>query len=267
LKAMNYEIAPFLDMLLSSRDFHAPESVATRIKGPVDLVVSTYRKLGLTEVPGVPDFNETTNALGQRLMHPPTVAGWAQGRSWITPGLLLERGNFALDVVLPDINYLPGDRYPVAQAGYEIREIHERLRSGLDLTAATKPGGGEGGMEMMATSTMTADRAEEFNTRYGSYRGWQMAVERVKPIPRTVARLDLAGMVNAAGCTTPEEVVRYFERRFLSVQLDAATRARMAAFLQNELGTADIRAADSFSEDALRLLLHVILSRPEYQLG
>lgn len=68
-------------MLLMSRDFHAPESVATHIKGPVELVVSTYRKLGLTEVPGVPDFNETTAALGQRLMHPPTVAGWAQGRS------------------------------------------------------------------------------------------------------------------------------------------------------------------------------------------
>jgi hypothetical protein len=51
-------IAPFLEMLFMSRDFYAPESVATRIKGPVELVVSTYRKLGLTEVPGVPDFNE-----------------------------------------------------------------------------------------------------------------------------------------------------------------------------------------------------------------
>ncbi|MFX5374024.1 hypothetical protein ABTD20_18715, partial [Acinetobacter baumannii] len=92
------------------------------------------------------------------------------------------------DVALPDINYIPGDRYPGAQAGYEIRNIHERVRSGLDLSTATKPGGADGGVDMMATSSMNGDRDEDFNTRYGSYRGWQMAVERVKPIPRTVAR-------------------------------------------------------------------------------
>ncbi len=267
LKAVDYNIAAFLEMLFMSRDFHAPESVATRIKGPVELVVSTYRKLGLTEVPGVPDFNETTTALGQRLMHPPTVAGWAQGRRWITPGLLLERGNFALDVALPDINYIPGDRYPGAQAGYEIRNIHERVRSGLDLSTATKPGGADGGVDMMATSSMNGDRDEDFNTRYGSYRGWQMAVERVKPIPRTVARLDLAGMVLKAGCRTPEEVVTYMEGRFLSVPLDGATRNKLAAFLERELGTRDLPAAASYAEDPLRLLLHVLLSRPEYQLG
>ncbi len=267
LRETNYEIAPFLETLFLSRDFHAPESVGSRIKSPVDLVVSTYRKLGLESVPGVPDFNETTTALGQRLMHPPTVAGWAQGRAWITPGLLLERGNFALDVVLPDINYIPGDRYPAAQAGYEIRSIHERLRSGMDLTAATRPGGMDGSKEMMAMSTMSGDRDEDFNTRYGSYRGWQMAVERVKPIPRTVARLDLTAMVLAAGCATPEDAVAYFEGRFLSVKLDAASRARMAEFLTQELGTRDLRAAETWAEDPLRLLLHVILSRPEFQLG
>ncbi len=267
LKAGNYDIAPFLEMLFLSHDFYAPESVATRIKSPVELVVSTYRKLGLAEIPGVPDFNETTAALGQRLMHPPTVAGWAQGRSWITPGLLLERGNFALDVALPDINYIPGDRYPAAQAGYEIRYVHERVRSGLDLTTATKPGGADGGMEMMAMSTMSGDRDEDFNTRFGSYRGWQMAVERVKPIPRTVARLDLTGMVLNAGCRTPEEVVACLERRFLSVSLDNATRNKLAAFLEKELGTRDMKAASTYAEDSLRLLLHRLLSRPEYQLG
>jgi hypothetical protein len=266
LRETNYELAPFLETVFLSRDFYAPESVGTRIKGPVDLAVSTYRKLGLASVPGVPDFNDTTGALGQRLLYPPTVAGWAQGRSWITPGLLLERGNFALDVMLPDINYIPGDRHPGSRAGYEIRDIHDRVRSGMDLTAAPRPGGG-GGMEMMAMSTMAGDRDEDFNTRYASYRGWQMAVERVKPIPRTVARLDLTGMVVGAGCTTAAEAVAYLERRFLSVSLDAATRERLAAFLAAELGTADLRAARSWAEDPLRLLLHVILSRPEYQLG
>lgn len=116
-------------------------------------------------------------------------------------------------------------------------------------------------------STMSGDRDEDFNTRFGSYRGWQMAVERVKPIPRTVARLDLTGMVIGAGCETPEQVIAYLEDRFLSVRLDDATRAHLAGFLEKELGTRDIRSTETYAEDSLRLLLHLLLSRPEYQLG
>jgi hypothetical protein len=267
LRAHDWHIGAFMEELLASQDFFAAASVGSHIKSPVELAVSTYRKLGLDHTPGVPDFNEQTTALGQRLLHPPTVAGWSQGRAWITPGLLLERGNFALDVIFPDINYLPGDRYPAQQAGYEIREIHDRIRAGLDITAATKPGGMDGGKEMSAMTTMRTDRDEAFNTRFASYRGWQMAVERVKPIPRTVAQLDLARMVDTAGCATPDDVVAYFEKRFLSVPLAPAVRAQLAAFLERELGTADVKSARTFSEDPLRMLLHLIMSRPEYQLG
>jgi uncharacterized protein (DUF1800 family) len=267
LRDNGYRIAPFMETLLSSRDFHAPESVATRIKSPVELAVSTYRKLGLTEVPGVPDFNDATGALGQKLLYPPTVAGWAQGRSWVTPGLLLERGNFTLDVLFPDISYIPEDRYPVSYTGAEIRAVHERVRSGQDITTATKPLDKYGGGNMMSMSNMNVDRDEDFNTRFASYRGWQMAIERVKPIARTMARLDLTGMVRSAGCRTADDAVRYLEGRFLTVALDEPTRRELADFLIRELGTGDLEAAESFAEDGLRLLLHLIMSRPEYQLG
>ena len=76
----------------SSKDFYSQPSVGTRIKGPVELLVSTYRKLGVKEMPGVPDLHIVSRELGQTLLNPPTVAGWAQGRAWITPGLLLARG-------------------------------------------------------------------------------------------------------------------------------------------------------------------------------
>ncbi|MEQ8660657.1 MAG: DUF1800 domain-containing protein, partial [Gammaproteobacteria bacterium] len=92
LVELDYEIAPFLETLFMSQDFHAAAVRGTRIKSPVEFVISTYRKLGLTDLPGAPDFNLVTGALGQRLMHPPTVAGWSYGRSWITPSLLIERG-------------------------------------------------------------------------------------------------------------------------------------------------------------------------------
>ncbi len=265
LAKLDYELAPFLETLFLSEDFYAPESVATRIKSPVELVVSTYRKLGLRQVPGVPDLNETCEELGQRLLHPPTVAGWAYGRSWVTPGLLLARGNFALDVLFPDITYVPHDRYPSYGAGDEIVTVHERIRAGQDITSATKPTVGEGGM--MAMSNAMADRNEDFNTRYASYRGWQKAIERVKPISRESARLDLTAWVIEQKLTTPAQVVMQLSKRFLAIELDAATQAKLTEFLVNELGTTDVQAAASYLEDPLRKLLHLILSRPEYQLG
>ncbi len=120
---------------------------------------------------------------------------------------------------------------------------------------------------MMAASNLLADRDEAFNTRYGSYRGWQMAIERVKPIMRDTARLNLTAMVMNAELTSPLDVVDYFAARFVSVPLDAGVRESFAVFFEAELGTADVAAAQSYMEDALRVFLHVLLSRPEYQLG
>lgn len=268
LRQNDYEIAPLLRTIFLSRDFYSIASTGTRIKGPVELVVSTYRKLGLKEMPGVPDFNDITAALGQQLFRPPTVAGWPQGRSWITPGLLIERGNFARDVLFPDITYIPTDRYPSYLTGDEIRAVHERIGLGYDITSATKPAnvamaGGDG----MAMSSMLADRDEDFNTRYGSYRGWQMAVERVKPIPRTFARLDLSGMIEAQQLADTTQVVDYLLARFLRVPIDTQRRAQLIDFLDRELGTHEIARAQSYMEEPLRMLVHLILSMPEYQLG
>lgn len=263
LRNADYDVATLLDTIFLSRDFYSPASVGTHIKSPVELAVSTYRKLDLDNTPGVPDFNSATGSLGQTLLRPPTVAGWAEGQSWITPGLLLERGNFARDVLFPDINFIPYDRYNPSS---EIRSVASRIRQGYDITTATQPSGvGDG--EPMAESNMLADRDEDFNTRYGSFRGWQMAIQRVKPLSRHTAQLDLSGMVTDAGLTTSDEVIDYFTARFLRVPPAPETRAMLVRFLEEQLGTDDIARAETYMEDALRMTLHLIMSQPEYQLG
>ena len=268
LRDNRYEIAPLLELIFLSRDFYSDQAIGTRIKSPVELLVSTYRKLGLSSVPGMPDFNDVTAALGQHLLHPPTVAGWAYGRGWITPGLLMERGNFVRDMMFPDFTATANDRYPTITVGVEVRAVHERISRGLDITAATMPDAkGMAGGEGMAMSNRMADRDEDFNTRYGSYRGWQKAVEVVKPIPRTLARVDLTGMIMASGSKTTTEAVDYLARRFYSVPLAADDRAAWAAFLTQELGTDRIDRAKTYMEDGLRMLLHLMLSSPDYQLG
>jgi len=261
LRDHDYQIAPLLETIFLSRDFYSPASVGTQIKSPVRLAVSTYRKLGLRSIPGVPDFNVATGALGQRLFAPPTVAGWAGGTSWITPGLLLERANFGRDVLFPDINFLPPDRYT---ADPEVRRVADRIRQGMDISAATKPDGKSGDL---AESNMAADRDEDFNTRYGSFRGWQMAIERVKPIPRDAAQVNLSRMILDQHLSDTTQVVNYMIHRFMRVAPSEEARQKMIAFLNKELGTTDISVAQTYLEDPLRLVLHLIMSQPEFQLG
>jgi len=261
LRDNNYEIKPLLGTIFSSRDFYSPASVGTQIKSPVELVISTYRKLGFQSVPGVPDFNLATGALGQQLFSPPTVAGWAGGQSWITPGLLLERGNFARDVLFPDISFLPPDRFT---GGGEIRRVADRIRQGMDITTATMDDTKSG---VRAESNLNADRDEDFNTRYGSFRGSQMAIERVKPIPRDIARIQLSEMVLRANLKDTTQVVDYMVHRFMRVPPSDNTCRKLASFLDKELGTPNIAAAHTYMEEPLRLVLHLIMSQPEYQLS
>ena len=261
LRDDNYELKPLLERIFLSRDFYSPASVGTQIKSPVELAISTYRKLGQKSVPGVPDFNLATGALGEQLFSPPTVAGWAGGQSWITPGLLLERANFVRDVLFPDISFLPPDRFT---GGGEIRRVADRIHQGMDITSATMDDTKTG---VRAESNLNADRDEEFNTRYGSFRGSQLAIERVKPIPRDTAQIRLAEMVLSAKLKNTTEVVDYMIHRFMRVPPSDSTRRKLVSFLDKELGTTDISAAQTYMEEPLRLLLHLIMSQPEYQLS
>ncbi len=124
-------------------------------------------------------------------------------------------------------------------------------------------------MNTLAMASMNADRDEDFNTRFGSYRGWQMAIARVKPLPRDAAAVDLTKMIadSKTPVKTPSDVVELFVSRMLTVPPSPQARQRLAEFLEKELGTSDISAAQSYMEESLRLLMHLVLSLPEYQLG
>jgi hypothetical protein len=74
-------------------------------------------------------------------------------------------------------------------------------------------------------------------------------------------------MMRAHRLTTTTQAVDYLLARFLCVPIDAAQRERLIQFLDRELGTSDLRVADTYMEDALRMTVHMIMSMPEYQLG
>ena len=88
----------------------------------------------------------------------------------------------------------------------------------------------------------------------------------IRPIPRTMARVDLSAMVLASGAQDTGEVVDLFAQRFFSVPMASADRTAWSAFLGEQLGTDRIERARTYMEDGLRMLLHLMLSSPDYQL-
>jgi len=261
LRDNDYELRPLLETMFRSRDFYSEATYGQHIKGPVEHVITMMKHLGAEDVPGVPDFNRTTISLGQHLLNPPSVAGWAQGRSWITPALLQERGNVAFDYLFPNPIAFQDPNF-LSRGGIGI--VGTRLREGHDFATAislNNPG------TMSAFDLSARDRDELFNTRISNYRGWERAMRKLIPTPRGGARTDLTQIVLEAEATTTTEAVDYLLGRFLRMPVSADTRTKLIAFLDEELSTTSLSRAQTYMEDALRMVTHLIMSTPEYQLN
>ncbi len=262
LRDSAYELRPLLTTVFLSRDFYSEASYGAHIKGPVEHVVAMLKQLGAQDVPGIPDFNRTTIALGQHLLNPPSVAGWAEGRSWITPALLQERGNVAFDYLFPDIIGFQDPNF-LSRGGDGL--VGERLRRGYDFGAAIALD--DDPDRMSAFDLANKERDELFNTRVSGYRAWAEAVRKLIPTPRGAARVDLTQIVMDSGSKTTGEAVDALLARFLRMPISTDQRDAFVGFLDAELGTSDLERAGTYMEDPLRMVTHLIMSTPEYQIN
>jgi len=259
LRDHDYEVKPLLTAIFSSKDFYSQASYGGHIKGPVEHLVAMMKHLGTDAIPGVPDFNQSTLAMGQHLLNPPSVAGWAGGKAWITPGLLIARGNVARDVLIPDMT---GFRDWNFSAGSD-DILGRRLRDGYDVGAATAV---NDPTNMSAFDRTALERDERFNTRISGYIGWEQAARKLIPTPRQAARFDLSPMVLDSGAKTTGDAVDYLLWRLLRVPAATEVRDALVAFLTKELGTDSLDRARTYMEDPLRMTAHLVMSTPEYQI-
>lgn len=269
LRESKYELKPLLKTIFLSKDFYSPASYATQIKSPVHLVVSTYRKLGLTEMPGTPYFPQVSSGLGQVLGNPPNVKGWDGGRAWINPSTMLQRGNFARHILFPE---LATGEYPARQVPPRYRNAKEEAEERDKLAAAGKANTESGGAMALAAGEMMSasvkiNSVPDYDLKLGVRNGYVKAFERVKETPRTPARINLTAMAKGAGVKTADETVDYFVLRFLRLPLAADDRAAMVEYLKKQWGGEQINFGSAAVEKSLRELVHMIMSTPEYQIS
>jgi uncharacterized protein (DUF1800 family) len=100
LRRNEFAIGPIVEIILRSQHFFSRAAYRQRIKSPVEFSAGLVRML---DVPR-PSLNPLAlaaacDAQGQELFAPPNVAGWVGGTVWINSSTLLERTNWAADVI------------------------------------------------------------------------------------------------------------------------------------------------------------------------
>lgn len=89
----DYDIFLLMKEIFTADWFYDNENIGTKIKSPIEWLIGMQRQINF-------DFkNENTllfvqKILGQMLLYPPNVAGWAGGKNWIDSGTLMFRLKF-----------------------------------------------------------------------------------------------------------------------------------------------------------------------------
>jgi len=266
-----YELKPLLRTILLSRDFYSPDSYASQIRSPVQYLISSYKKLGLDEVPGTPYFPLVSASLGQAIGNPPNVAGWDGGRAWINPSTLIERGNIMRHLLFPDEAEGVYDLGPFAGRYQRYVNAHvDVLKRDRENVIGTAPAMAMADSEesmMMAPSANMINEAPTYDLPYGVFNGKSKAFERVKAPSQAPAEFSLNTMLKEAGAVTVSDALTYLERRFLRLPLAPSVREAIRATIEKGNGGADLVYSLPQTELTLRELLHSIMSAPEYQVG
>jgi uncharacterized protein (DUF1800 family) len=94
----NHSFGWLVEQILKSPEFCSEKAYRGLIKSPVDLAVETLHILGAERIPNNGVLTRLSEQ-GMRLFHPPDVAGWPSGVSWINASTVLSRCNMGATIV------------------------------------------------------------------------------------------------------------------------------------------------------------------------
>ena len=193
-----YQMKPLLKRIFLSKDFYSPPSVATQIKSP-----GAPRRVDLQEV------GARRGADDSRLRpddgEPGAVAVRSAERRRLGRRPHLDH---AVDAAPARATCSAACSFPTSRASAPPDRVDVRHRRAGRAAARSrawasrKPPGKTTTSTTMAESNMMVDRDEDYNTRYGGYKGCLLAFERTKLIPRRPATIDLTAMISGRRCAT-----------------------------------------------------------------
>ncbi len=103
----NFELAPLLRAMWTHDEFYSDRAKGRSVKSPVEYAVGSFRAFNIKSsarwmAESDEELGERLGGMGMELFHPPNVAGWPGGLSWMNSGTLLKRMEFAKDLSISD---------------------------------------------------------------------------------------------------------------------------------------------------------------------
>lgn len=229
-RKQKFELRPAMTTLLKSQAFYHADSRGSLVKSPVELIVSTCRKLGVT-LKNPLAAERAMAQMGQELMQPPNVKGWDGEDKWINTATLFNRYNIIGNLIF---------------GGGEGRELGRRMQAMMRRAGAEDDANDE-----ESADSMTALGRREARSRLAGEK--QPAFD---PLP----------MVRKHELRSADEIVDFLCRFLLSRPLDAPKREHLITYLSGGAGkTFDVSAKDA--ADRIRTTMHLVCSTPEFQLN
>ena len=158
-----YEMKPMLRKLLTDPRFFREEVRATRVAGPIDILVGMARRLDIQGAERV--ILASGAVLGQELFATPNVKGWDGGLAWINTNTMIQRGNLA-GVMLGrvEVEYLLRED-PSSSEPMVLEKKSRALSSGFDAIVKLQQAGWQPEVSLRGFLKGRARTDEEIVTR------------------------------------------------------------------------------------------------------
>lgn len=169
-RASGYDIKVALRELFMTPAFWAPQSRATLVKSPVEMIVGTLKAFNVQYSDPTP-FAIKSAQLGQNLLAPPNVKGWPGGDAWINSNTLLGRKQFLDQLFRSTEMKAPAQQAQQQKPGVMMAAMREELKQGgavQGLGAALKGMGQEGRFKLAQSQTMVSFNSAKWLAQFGA---------------------------------------------------------------------------------------------------
>ncbi|CAJ0740688.1 hypothetical protein R76696_03090 [Ralstonia mannitolilytica] len=166
-RASGYDIKVALRELFMTPAFWAPQSRATLVKSPVEMIVGTLKAFNVQYSDPTP-FAIKAAQLGQNLLAPPNVKGWPGGDAWINSNTLLGRKQFLDQLFRSTEMKAPAQAQKPAVVMASMREALKQGGAVQGLGQALRGMGPEGRFKLAQSQTMVSFNAATWLAQFGA---------------------------------------------------------------------------------------------------
>jgi hypothetical protein len=134
------DLKALVQAIVSHPEFLSDKAIGARVKSPVELIASTAKLLGITNLKTFYLNWHLSSFFGHNPLFAPNVSGWYKGAEWLNPGMYMAWSSFVKTMVGSGLRWDgSGTPVPLVKQLYEQSTSTTAVSKALRLTCITRP--------------------------------------------------------------------------------------------------------------------------------